>query len=564
MIICGLKLTHDGSVALIKDGKLVFNVELEKLNNNPRYTGIDDTYIITEILNENGFDISDVDHFAVDGWGGDDQDELAIQPRLEIGEQNNKLSAFNKNETYKMDIALYEEKTLKSNVLEGRKFSGLKIGNANLEYYSYLHVAGHIMSAYSSSVFSKKGESSYILVWDGGMYPRLYYFNAELKNVENLGPIFLFIGNMYTIFSQHFGPFKVSGNFAKDNLSIAGKVMAYIALGKVRRELFEHFDKIYTEFYTTPMGFANIFANEFKKKIEGQGYSDEDILTSFHIYLEEMIVEKLVKKIRRHDKKCGNLCIAGGCALNIKWNSAIRTSGMFNEVYVPPFPNDSGSAIGNACCTMLDKMRISFLDWDVYSGPKIKKNKPSEGWTSREFSIEDLARLLYENDEPVVFLNGNSELGPRALGNRSIIAPATKVKMKDVLNMIKKREYYRPVSPICLEERAREVFDPGIPDPYMLFDHKVRENWEGKIPAVCHLDKTARLQTVKTEQNKVVAELLAEYERLSGIPLLCNTSANFKGSGFFPDISSAANWNMANYIWCDNVLYEKKDKLKFI
>jgi len=563
MTICGLKLTHDGAVALIKDGKLIFNIELEKLNNNLRYESIEDTSIISEILNKNGYTVSDVDYFVIDGWGGNDQNELAIQPRLEIGEQNNKLSAFNNGEPYKIDIALYEEKTIKSNVLEGRKFTGLKIGKFDLEYYSYLHVAGHIMSAYCTSRFSKKGESSYVLVWDGGMYPRLYYFNVELKKIENMGPIFLFIGNMYTIFSQHFGPFKVNGSFAKDNLSVAGKVMAYIALGKVRRELFKHFNKIYTECYTSPMGFANIFAKEFKKIIDGQGYLDEDVLTSFHVYLEEMIVEKLIKKIERYDKKCSNLCISGGCALNIKWNSSIRKSSFFHEVYVPPFPNDSGSAIGNACCLMLDKMQKSFLNWDVFSGPGIIKNNPGEGWTSKEFSIGDLARLLYETNEPIVFLNGNAELGPRALGNRSIIASAMTAKMKDILNNIKKREYYRPVSPICLEERARKIFDPGTPDPYMLFDHNIRDGWKDKIPAICHLDNSARLQTIKIEQNPVVSELLIEYEKLSGIPVLCNTSANFKGSGFFPDVYSAARWNMVNYLWCDNVLYEKNDKIKF-
>ena len=83
MIICGIKLTHDGSVALIEDGKLMFNIELEKLKNNPRFQEIEDTAIIKETLVENGYDISDVDYFAVDGWGGDDQDALAIQPRLE-------------------------------------------------------------------------------------------------------------------------------------------------------------------------------------------------------------------------------------------------------------------------------------------------------------------------------------------------------------------------------------------------------------------------------------------------------------------------------------------------
>ena len=563
MKICGLKLTHDGAVTLIEDGKLVFNVELEKVGNNPRYSSIEETPVIAEILDRHGYSLQSVDAFAIDGWGGDDAGELAIQPRLAIGTEHNMLSVKNGDESYKLDIAMYEEKSPKHNVLEGWKFNGLKIGGVEFEYSSYLHVAGHIMSAYCTSNFAKRKESSYILVWDGGMYPRLYYFDQPTGKIENLGPIFLMIGNMYTIFSQHFGPFKVSGSFAKDNLSVGGKVMAYIALGNVKRELFTHFEAIYTECYNSPMGFANVFANEFKKRIHGKGYLDEDILHSFHVYLEEMLIDKLAKKIKRFDKKCGNICIAGGCALNIKWNSAIRASGLFQEVYVPPFPNDSGSAIGAACCLMFERQGISALDWSVYSGPGIIKNAPGDGWRASECGIGKLAKFLHDRNEPVVFLNGNAELGPRALGNRSIIAPATSAKMKDILNQVKKREYYRPVSPICLEDKAKMIFEPGIPDPYMLFDHVVKKEWLEKIPAVCHLDETARLQTVNRDQNPLFAELLMRYEEISGLPLLCNTSANFKGCGFFPDISSATGWNQVNYVWCDDTLYEKEEKVTF-
>lgn len=371
----------------------------------------------------------------------------------------------------------------------------------------------------------------------------------------------MFIGNIYTIFSQHFGPFKVSGNFAKDNLSVAGKVMAYIALGQTRRELFDIFDDIYANHYDAPMGFANIFANEFKKRIAGMGYSDEDILQSFHVYLEELLVSKLEKKIQRFPRGSRNLCFAGGCALNIKWNSALRSSGIFDEIFVPPFPNDSGSAIGVACLAMLRQGAHPALEWSVLGGPMIVANEPAEGWNSRECSVTELANLLYTTKEPVVFLNGRAELGPRALGNRSILADPTSPGMKDLLNQMKQRESYRPVSPICLEEKAKVYFDPGIKDPYMLFDHKVRLQFLDAIPAICHLDQTARLQTVNAEMNPVVAGLLSEYEQISGFPILCNTSANLNGSGFFPDVYSATLWNQTNYVWCEGMLYERKAPL---
>jgi carbamoyltransferase len=562
MIICGLKLTHDGSIAVIDNGKLAFSIEMEKINNNPRYSSIEDTALIEGILLEHGYLVKDIDRFAIDGWGGYSQDALAIQPRLTIGEEHNFLSAFNQNKAISLKVAQYQERNLKDNILLPQQHNDLEInGHHSLQYDSFLHVTGHVMSAYCSSPFAAKNESSYVLVWDGGMYPRLYFFDADTKSVENLGPISLLIGNVYTIFSQHFGPFKAKGNFAKDELSIAGKVMAYIALGNLIRELLPIFEEIYLETYNHPMGFANIFANEFKRRINGKGYSDEDILHSFHVYLEEFLVDKLRKKVTRVNKSVQNLCIAGGCALNIKWNSAVRDSGVFKEVYVPPFPNDSGSAIGAACATMLNETGRADLRWSVYSGPSVIKNEPAEDWQKLPFSVKELAYLLHETQEPVVVLHGKAELGPRALGNRSIIGAATSPRMKDILNDIKKREPYRPVSPICLVERAEEIFEPGTEDPYMLFDHRVRENWIAKIPAIMHLDGTARLQTVSAKHNKMLASLLKAYDALSGVPVLCNTSANYNGSGFFPDIQSVTEWGGVKYVWGDDILYFKSGEL---
>ncbi|MCU0468156.1 MAG: nodulation protein NodU [Arcicella sp.] len=560
MVICGLKLTHDGSVAIVDNGKLVFCIEMEKLNNNPRYSSIENTSVIENTLLKQGYRLEDIDFFAIDGWGGYSQDALAIQPRLSIGDSNNILSIINKEENISLRIAQYQERNLKDDILKPQNYDDLIIDDKpTIVYDSFLHVTGHVMSAYCSSPFAQNRESSYILVWDGGMYPRLYFFDVESKKIENLGPICLLIGNIYTIFSQHFGPFKTKGNFAKDDLSIAGKVMAYIALGNLRRELLPIFDEIYKETYNHPMGFANIFANEFKKRIVGLNYSDEDILLSFHVFLEELLVDKLHKKIARSGKINQNICIAGGCALNIKWNSAIRDSGVFKDVYVPPFPNDSGSAIGVACAAMLNKTGRYHLDWSVYSGPDVIKNEPAENWQKMPFSIKELAYLLHETNEPVVLLNGKAELGPRALGNRSIIGAASSLRMKDILNTIKQRESYRPVSPICLVECAEEIFEPGTQDPFMLFDHQVREHWIDKLPAIMHLDGTARLQTVSEKHNKPLAQLLRAYQEITSIPVLCNTSANFNGKGFFPDIHSVTEWGGVNYVWSEDTLYFKKE-----
>jgi carbamoyltransferase len=170
---------------------------------------------------------------------------------------------------------------------------------------------------------------------------------------------------------------------------------------------------------------------------------------------------------------------------------------------------------------------------------------------------EELARLLHETGRAVVVLNGRAELGPRALGGRSILAPAVDPGMKDTLNRIKNREHYRPVAPICLTEHAPRVFEPGSPDPYMLFEHFVRPEWVNRIPAVVHLDGTARLQTVSEYDDPTLAAILREYHRLSGIPVLCNTSANHNGRGFFPDVASAFDWGKVDMVWAEGMIYRR-------
>jgi carbamoyltransferase len=195
----------------------------------------------------------------------------------------------------------------------------------------------------------------------------------------------------------------------------------------------------------------------------------------------------------------------------------------------------------------------------VYGGPALGPAPAGEvpGYRARACPVDSLARLLHETGEPVVVLHERAELGPRALGNRSILAAPTTAAIKDRLNDIKFREEYRPVSPICLEEFAPSIFDPGTPDPYMLFDHRIRSGWVERIPAVRHLDGTARLQTVSAAQNPFVAELLSAYARLSGVPVLCNTSANLSGCGFFPDVTSALRWGRTRFVWSDGVLWER-------
>lgn len=127
-----------------------------------------------------------------------------------------------------------------------------------------------------------------------------------------------------------------------------------------------------------------------------------------------------------------------------------------------------------------------------------------------------------------------------------------------MLNHAKKREAYRPIAPICLEEKVAEVFESGDKDRYMLFNYILKDEWKDKVSAIMHIDGSARAQTVSADSHPLFHDLLKKFEAVSGIPLLTNTSANYNGKGFFPDVQSAMEWGRCDMIWSDNKLYQKK------
>ncbi|MCK1516456.1 nodulation protein NodU [Bradyrhizobium sp. 190] len=554
MRICGIKLTHDGAIALVEDGRLVFCVEQEKRDNNPRYQSIDNLDAVVVALAEHGLDPQDVDQFVIDGWDG----EVESQFQVLSGATPITLKG-----------APYVERHAEG-LLTSRDGSSLMLDGRVFPYRSYPHVTGHVASAYCTSPFAKAGQPAFCLVWDGSILPRLYY--VEPSGARFLECLFPIIGHAYAVAGHHFGPYKRASRTSWD-LGVAGKLMAYIALGSVDEDIVAVFRELYEERFAADTEHARRYRaeiNSAESSLEAmhdffdasalrlKAKLPEDVLASFHSFLERLLVREIAVALQRHSRPGPrNLCIAGGCGLNIKWNSALRATGLFDDVWVPPFPNDSGSAIGAACSAMAAEKGFVALQWSVYSGPALApSSNASSEWDAAPCSMRELATILASN-KPVVFLAGRAELGPRALGGRSILAAATSAGTKDHLNDIKLRELFRPVAPICLADRAPEIFSPGTPDPYMLFDHQIRAEWWDKIPAVLHLDGSARLQTIpRTSQHKV-AELLVEYEKLTGIPLLCNTSANHHGRGFFPDAAAACQWGGVEHVWCDGLLWTK-------
>ena len=550
MRICGIKASHDGGVAVIEDGRLLFSHEIEKLRNGERYSSLGDVERVTEILAAEGLSPVDIDQFVVDGWYTKNAEG---EPAVEVRAGGVPVP---------LRVAPYVERPgdrpLQRHTFSGHGFDG---------YASYPHVANHLVGTYCSSPFAARGEDALVLVWDGIITPRLYRVAAatrEVTFVEALMPVF---GGSFAAFCARFEPFlretdddMSSDRFIRHHLSVAGKAMAYAAQGRVESGAFAVFDDLMAEFRGIPVDRVGALGDKVAANRDElmPGLSNADLIATYQAYLGHRLLERLISVVRGRFPDGGhNLVLGGGCALNIKWNTAIRACGVFREVFVPPFPNDAGAAIGTAACEMFRRGRRA-LEWNVYSGPRLTTGALPDGWRAQPCDERQLAVLLHTGDEPVVVLSGRAELGPRALGNRSILAPATGSRMKDRLNDIKNRARYRPVAPICLADRAPEVFDPGIPDPYMIFEHRMRPGWAERVPAVVHLDGTARLQTIASTQDTATARILAAYAELSGIPVLCNTSANLEGRGFFPDVESAARWGGTRHIWSEGTLYTNR------
>jgi len=547
MIFCGVNLTHDGGVALIDNSKLIFSIEMEKLGNAPRHSKLEDLSQIFDILHLFGYQPTDVDLFVFDGWRRTSKDPKLFGQSVHV------------------DLAPYRRGILSSHPLDEYAFRLWDV-----PYSSFYHYSGHFLGAYCASPFALVGEASWVLVWDGAMFPALYFADPQANCVEHIATLCPLIGNVYHEIALRLPPFNTGIQFP-ETLALPGKIMALIARGKSSPDLVTLFQSKLAQaieavvqssratddcYFQEPLGHA-VLARLFET-LNFSGSAPEDILASWHDFIWESLYCSLARAIAVHPRESANLVFSGGCALNIKWNRRLRACGLFGSVWVPPFPNDAGAAIGAATCGWVKRCGLASLEWSVYSGVGLMLEGVAEGWTRVGCSLPEVADLLFEHGEPVVVLSGRAELGPRALGNRSILAPAVSQGMKSHLNLIKRREDYRPLAPICLEEHAEACFGMDRPDPFMAFESDVRPEWCPRIPAVVHEDGTARVQTVNRVQNPPLYDLLRRYYERSGIPVLCNTSANQHGKGFFPSDRAAMSWGGTKYVWADGNLFQRK------
>ena len=313
-----------------------------------------------------------------------------------------------------------------------------------------------------------------------------------------------------------------------------------------------------------------------RKKNEPVLQRHMDIAAALQEALEETVMHLLTQLRKQTGEK--NLCMAGGVSLNCSMNGKIARSGLFDAIWIHPAAHDSGTSVGAALYgyhNLLRQPRTVNRSPKVYLGPghptsavesalkefgpKITHHRPTD--------LFDEVSGALEAGKVVGWYQGRMEWGPRALGNRSILAYARRDDMKDVVNhAVKLREGFRPFAPACLAEEASNWFDmTGLSDsPYMLFVMPVKADKRGKIPAVTHVDGSARVQTVTAEQNPKFHQLLSAFYKRTGVPVFMNTSFNVKGEPIVNTPADAVRCflnTQIDLLVIDDVIIEKRPEV---
>ncbi|TFY87865.1 proline dehydrogenase [Pseudomonas kairouanensis] len=519
MVILGLKDGHDGAIALIIGNHLEFSVEAEK-DNGLRFSSVtpDALLKISHMISK------PVDIVAQSGW--------------------------NKAFSSESDAIGAGYSGLKKIIYQKRSILG-----HDVTYFSSSHERSHLLCGYGLSPFPQ-GKPCYALLWEG--YFGAFYRIDENVDITNLGTVIKNPGDRFAFLYALADP---TFNFGAGQirLSDAGKLMALAAYGE-NSDIDEDAKKIISTLLDKNMDFRTLHKSQLKNSLYYNIGLDDPRFASLAYHFSIAIFNLFRDFAQQVVFDDAPLLIVGGCGLNCDWNSKWKETKIFSDVFIPPCTNDSGSAIGTAIDALLHTKGLAKITWSPYVGEPSRVDSDNTGtFVSEPYDPQHVARLLHDG-YVLGWMQGRYEMGPRALGNRSILAAPYPRENLTKLNIIKKREGFRPIAPICLEECMGEYFYPPTPSPYMLEFRKVIST---KIPAVTHVDNSARPQSVNALQNPRMHQLLSAYRNVSGISVLCNTSLNFHGRGFInrlSDLFRFANEHGLDGFVIEDTLFLKSDQ----
>ena len=531
---------HDPAACLVANGKVVAAAEDERFTHVkhgkrpvPFAAWELPFHAIDYCLREAGVDLTDLDHvaYSYDPWRrlgsrrGDGTIQLPLEP-----------SAHPVPAEWE---AAWDPLFLSSIVNAPRHLAGgaphhleARFRGARADGPYRWHFVGHHLAHAASAFLPSPFDQAAILTLDGrGEHATTVYGRGRGTQIEIIGEVHMphSLGILYEQVTEYLGFLHSSDEY---------KVMALASFGEPRYvEAFRDMVRVGED------GAFAVCAPRLEERfgpkrlraapIEARHY---DVARSLQVVLEETVLRLAGWLHERTGQE--NLCLAGGVALNCVMNARLRDQGPFRRVWVQPAAGDAGTALGAALLVDARERGTTTRTYRMESaclGPAFEDPQIEDflRWSHLAYQrLDNVAAAtagLLARDLVVGWFQGRLEFGPRALGARSILASPISAAMQARLNEIKDREDFRPVAPVVIEEEAGEWFENASRSPFMLFVFDVRPDRADRIPAVRHVDGTARIQTINRAQHPLYYDLLREFQAITGVPVLVNTSFNTRG-----------------------------------
>ena len=583
---------HDSAACLLKDGKIIAAAQEERFTrkkHDPSYP----YHAIEFVLKYANLKLSDVDQIV-----------FFEKPFLKFERLLETYVAFAPRGFISFAKAMplwIKEKLFQKNFL----FNKLKVHDKDYKSDQNIFFSDHHLSHAASAFFPSPFKEAVVLTADGvGEWATTTVAVGKENNLEIKKEIHFphSLGLLYSAFTYYTG-FKVnSGEYKLMGLAPYGKPVYEDKIKRlvdIKEDGTFRLDQKYFDYATGLTMTNNKFDDLFGQKPRDPR---NEKITQFHMdiaasiqKITEEIMIKLAKSIRK-DYGFKNLCLAGGVALNCVANGKILKERIFDNIWIQPAAGDAGGSLGAALAlwyieqgnkrdiNLNDDMKGSYLGPE-FTEEEIEKELKSIGANYEKLNYEDLIIKTSEflsNEKAIGWFQGRMEFGPRALGGRSILGDARSDKMQKNLNLkVKYRESFRPFAPSVLREDLKEWFDMNVESPYMLLvasidsDKKIEMTREQKklfgidklnlrrsdIPAVTHVDYSARIQTVNEKNNKRYYDLILKFKEKTGCPVVVNTSFNVRGEPIVCTPTDAFNCFMGtelDYLVIGNCILDKK------
>lgn len=535
MIVLGInKTTHNGSVALLKDGELIFHLEGERLSNIKH-----DKFQFQALAKIKDY-VDHVDHIVLSGFSPTFLYDKYIPNDAYTAMVLGLGKSFTQNNITVHDLWDKHHEMHAATAFYNSGFSDalciVKDGAGSEYHFNSEH--------YTSDIIGKEASTSFI-----ASYPNNFNMLHKIVTVpvpSKFSPCEIAPGVYATNTVSEAHAFEITAfNLGFDYLD-AGKVMGLSAYGKPSNK----FPPIYKN------GLINddIFAIEngeyvFKINLEDSFQDKADFAYALQTQIQEKVAEYILFMLKQTGQK--NLCLSGGFFLNCVSNyNLLKQLPKDINIYIEPVSSDAGNAIGAALYVYnsLTKNTKPKKRNNIYYGPQYNYTKQSltDHKTIDNVTPAYVAQLIADKNIVAIY-QGGSESGPRALGNRSILYDPRDTNGKDHVNLVKKREWFRPFAGTVMVEHAKEWFDLKYLDEskFMMFAVDVLKDKQAIIPAITHVDGTCRVQTLDKNDNPNYYELISEFNNITGVPMLFNTSFNLAGNTMVETLDDAL-WTLYN------------------